>query len=640
MNILFTHNIGELTEIQRSSFYSFLVAGIYKELSLFPNPFVTQINQYQKEKLFCLVFFYLNKIKLEGPFSDQITCIENNRTYGINVYVLANYTYLNPENLNTKYINKTNILLGQIPLMTEDGTFIINGCEKIVVSQIIKSPGLYFKKEIGLLRKTLYTATLIADNGLFTKFILDQNSNIYIGINSFKKEKNFKNQTVLPIIDVLRYFGLSLFEIMDQLKMDFKLSNLINLNLKNKFENFDKIKLFKKLYLKQIFGCFYLNEIGRYKLNKKLNLNISKSNDFLTVQDILEIIKKLNTFKNQNFVPFDPDNLKEKRIRSIGDLLQLQLKVGLSLIKKNLNKNKQYLKYILLGLKNTNNFSISTIPEKFIFNNTLLTKIIRDFFNTNELIQYMDQNNPLAEATHKRRISLFGLNGFNRNNLNVFIRDLHPSHYSRLCLIDTPEGQNAGLISSLALFGRVNSLGLLEAPYFIIKDKKMLVKTKAIYLDNDQEIDSTIATSNSFLNKKKEFNTSFLFIKNSTEFLIKKVDKIAFMTPSSAQIFSLGSAIIPFFEHNDANRTLMGSNMQRQSISLLYSQKPLVISGFESNSLLTSSLVIKSYCEGIVIYASSLYIKIKDNNDQIITYYLRKYFKSNQKILINQVPLV
>ena len=252
----------------------------------------------------------------------------------------------------------------------------------------------------------------------------------------------------------------------------------------------------------------------------------------------------------------------------------------------------------------------------------------------------MDQVNPLAELTHKRRISVFGPNGLKRDHISTVIRDIHPSQYGRLCPIETPEGQNAGLITSVAMFGRIGSLGSIETPYFLMEDAHVFSDKHPIFLNPDQESETKVGFADVSLDADKNIISEYISVKENALFSVKKTKEVKFITTSPLQIVSLATSLIPFLEHNDANRALMGSNMQRQAVPLLYTQKPIVGTGLEPNAILDSGMVIKSYCEGKVEFSSSYSVKIKDASKQTITYYLRKYYRSNQETSINQRPIV
>jgi DNA-directed RNA polymerase subunit beta len=669
MNKIFVNNIGDLGEAQRASFYSFLSVGISQELQTFPNPFLAKIRVLEKKKVQCFVYIYPNEVKLKGPNFTIDNCLRKDTSYSIQLYIPGEYSY-DPDQKKIGVDNsvfeedivssgklirvKQDIFFGEIPLMTEEGTFLINGCERVVISQIIRSPGVYFRKEFGTSRKTIYTATLISNKGLWTKFILDHNESktkekledrIYIKLNDFKskfndyyeKEKE-TDENRLFIFDLIGYFGLTIEEILDSLKYPLY---LINQQLTRETKNVNDedttiSSLIKKLFFNERSGCFSIGEIGRYKMNKKLGLNLPKEITYLTAHDFLGIIDGLIELKYYDRVSDDIDDIKNKQIRSIGELLQNQIRLGLYRLQKNL------IEETTISTSQKLSFELDTYfdPDDWIIDPRPLTSSVKEFFKTSQLSQFMDQINPLAELTHKRRISVFGPNGLKRDHISTVIRDIHPSQYGRLCPIETPEGQNAGLIASMALFGRISDLGSIETPYFYMKNKKVFSDKRPIFLNPEQESQTKIAFSDISLNKIQEIEKEYISIKKNYFFLLEKTKNVNFITTSPLQIISLATALIPFLEHNDANRALMGSNMQRQAVPLLYTQKPIIGTGLEASVILDSGMIIKSYCEGKVVHSSSHSIQIKDNLNQTITYILKKYFRSNQETSINQRPIV
>ena len=677
MNKIFVNNIGDLAEAQRASFYRFLFKGISEELINFPNPFITKIKVAGRKKLPCLVYLYTNEIKLKGPNCTIDTCLKRDLSYAIQLYVPGEYSYSieqkteeisdikNDLVLSIKTIKrnklkrirvKQDIFFGEIPLMTEEGTFIISGCERIVISQIIRSPGIYFRKEFGTKRKTIYTATVISNKGLWTKFVLDKKEKkkkdidspnvgkdrIYLKLNEFKQktsESSAEKDTDLNklfIYDIIRYFGLSFQEISDSLKYPLQIINHQSegeSDLKNyEYENF---LLIKRYLFNQKSGCFSIGEIGRYKINKKLGLNLPKDITYLTAHDFIGIIDGLIELKYYDRVNDDIDDIKNKQIRCIGELLQNQIRVGFYRLQKSLIEDTTISNSQKLNLE----LETYSDPDEWIIDPRPLTYSVKEFFKTSQLSQLMDQINPLAEQTHKRRISVFGPNGLKRDHISTVIRDIHPSQYGRLCPIETPEGQNAGLITSVSMFGRLGSLGSIETPYFLMQDKKVFSTNRAIFLNPEQESETRVAFCDVSLNQDQEISKEYLSIKENFLFSVKKTNEIQFMTTSPLQIVSLATALIPFLEHDDANRALMGSNMQRQAVPLLYTQKPIIGTGFEPSAILDSGMVIKSYSEGIVEFSSSYSIKIKDCSNQAITYFLRKHYRSNQETCINQRPV-
>jgi DNA-directed RNA polymerase subunit beta len=682
MNKIFVNNIGDLAEAQRASFYRFLSVGISEELVNFPNPFIARIKVSGRKKAPCLVYLYPNEIKLKGPNSSIDVCLRRDISYAIQLYVPAEYSYFldskaGEESKAQKKKNeillltgkaakeevketkskrmraKQDIFFGEIPLMTEEGTFIINGCERVVISQIIRSPGVYFRKEFGTRRKTIYTATVISNKGLWTKFLLDEKlkkkelepgeaespnigkDRIYMKQRP-EPSKDEKDDNLLFVFDIIGYFGLNFQEISDSLKYPLHLTNQQYTNDDEDPLDIHKAFAIKKMFFNQRSGCFSIGEIGRYKINKRLGSNLPKDITYLTAHDFLGIIDGLVELKYYDRVSDDIDDIKNKQIRCIGDLLQNQLRVGFYRLQKSLIEDSP------MSASQKLNFELESFsdPEEWIIDPRPLTHTIKEFFKTSQLSQLMDQVNPLAELTHKRRISVFGPNGLKRDHISTVIRDIHPSQYGRLCPIETPEGQNAGLITSVAMFGRIGSLGSIETPYFLMEDAHVFSDKRPIFLNPDQESETKIGFADVSLDMDKNISSDYISVKENAQFSVKKTKDVQFITTSPLQIVSLATSLIPFLEHNDANRALMGSNMQRQAVPLLYTQKPIVGTGLEPNAILDSGMIIKSYCQGKVEFSSSYSVKIKDYSKQTISYYLRKYYRSNQETSINQRPIV
>jgi DNA-directed RNA polymerase subunit beta len=707
MNKIFVNNIGDLAEAQRASFYRFLSFGISEEISRFPNPFLANLRIGGKKKVLSLVYLYPSEIKLKGSSFNSDTCLRRDLSYTIQIYIPSEYSYPFEKKAENNLLEKLKIIeqkvvpsflsrlkfsrkdrlkhtvikqdifFGEIPLMTEEGTFIINGCERVIISQIIRSPGIYFKKEFGIsIQKTKYTATLISNKGLWTKFILDTKpkkkikkkdkskeeetrdeekdvdlDRIYIKLNEFRRKSSRSSQNEetkgftkndnenLFITEILQYFGLNIQEMLDSLKYSQYCSNSNYQFIPERTDldpTYETSMVIKKLFLDDHTGCFSIGEIGRYKINQRLGLNLPKDVTYLTPHDFLGIMDGLFELKHHDRMNDDIDDIKGKLIRSIGELLQNQIRVGLYRLEQNLlnepgSYNTQKLNF---------DFEAFEDPEEWILDPRPLTNSIRDFFKTSQLSQYMDQINPLAELTHKRRISVFGPNGLKRDHISTKIRDIHPSQYGRLCPIETPEGQNSGLIMAIAMLGRINSMGSIETPYFLMKQGKVYSTNSPIYLNPDQESLTKVAFCDVSMDKNQRIKQEYISVKENYIFSLKKLKEVEFLTTSPLQIISLATSLIPFLEHDDANRALMGSNMQRQAVPLLYTQKPIVGTGLEASSILDSGMVIKSYSEGEVIFSSGSGIQVEDFFKQSITYYLRKYYRSNQETSINQRPLV
>lgn len=690
MNKLFLNNIGDLNEIQKASYLRFLYKGISEEFCSFPNPFFAKIKvptRYKKRTQLCRIFLYINEIKLKAPLLSINLSLQRNITYALKLYIASDYSYSfdenldvkkNEENLNVFNLSvlpnkntcikkvrvKQDIFWGEIPLMTEEGTFIINGCERIIISQIIRSPGIYFRKEFLPHNKMIYTATIISDKGLWTKFILDEQINqktqniekdrIYIQLNNEKSktteqlnDSQESDDDKIFIYDLIRYFNLTNKEIYDSLKypslfIEQQLSQEGNINgdflsSRKQIKSLEEKKIrLNNLYSTFFNNCFSIGATGRYKINKKLKLNLSENLNHLTAPDFLGIIDGLIELKYYDQNSDDIDHIQNKQVRSVGELLQLHFRSGLFRLQKSIEDTMCLPTISKSKVEMNESFS----SEDWIVDPRTVTNAIREFFKASQLSQFADQINPLAELTHKRRISVFGPNGLKRDHISTVIRDIHPSQYGRLCPIETPEGQNAGLITSISTFGRVNKFGLIEAPYFLMKDSRILPTKKTIFLNPEQEALTAVAFADISLNSKNFSTLDFISTKQNYTFYIRKSREVNFITTSPLQIISPATALIPFIEHDDANRALMGSNMQRQAVPLIFCQKPIVGTGLEPLVILDSGVVIKAFSSGYVLQSVSNAIYIEDNNGQKLKYALRKYQSSNQDTAITQKPIV
>jgi DNA-directed RNA polymerase beta subunit len=818
MNKLFLNNLGDLGEVQKASFYRFLYQGISEELNYFPNPLSCYLllpTRQSEYKIKSFLFLQTNKIKFKGPSHTIQNVLENELTYSLSLYIPSEYSYIyNPKTdfvgedflslLGKEFLReedaeikgilstepeiifiKQDILFGELPFMTEEGTFILNGCEKVIISQIIRSPGVYFQKQFSGSKRAIYTATIISNRGLWTQIHYDEvrepitkkliAERMYIRLNEYRKknedekmerelyssdevdedlyekeeleiiekndatlkqelrkekqkeeesedeEENFKIEDLkdkeedeeekvieldladeedsFHLYEILEGFGLTDEQIYDSLD-NAVFTKWLQKSRKITRNEDDELSFFFKAN-EQFFnpesGCFSIGKTGRYRINKQLELNLPKEVTYLTACDFLKILDGLIELKYGDRLSDDIDHIRNKQIRSIGELLQNQFRIACFKLQRRypevfLNpeeeeeekgkekgkpgKTKKTIDEILKSDEilepeepveepeeifdfhesgeSTEFVDSKKLPDfikvvdwkmamwmnNYVLDSNYITHTIREFFMTSPLSQFMDQTNPLAELTHKRRISVFGPNGLKRDHISTVIRDIHPSQYGRLCPIETPEGQNAGLISSIAMFGRVAALGWIETPYFLLKNRKVFSEKTPIYLNPEQEANTKIAFCDLSLNKKNKIKKKYLSVKDNYFFVLKKSKDVNFFTTSPLQLISLATSLIPFIEHDDANRALMGSNMQRQAVPLIFSQKAIVGTGFEAASVLDSQLVIKNYHQGTVERASSLVIIIKDTKEQKIHYFLKKYKSSNQETCINQRPIV
>ena len=368
-----------------------------------------------------------------------------------------------------------------------------------------------------------------------------------------------------------------------------------------------------------------IGRVGRYKLNKKLNLNIPKNQRTLTVQDIVASIEYLINLTYDEGTVDDIDHLGNRRIRSVGELLQNQFRVGLSRIER-IVKERMTLQ------------DSETLTPLNLLNTKPLVASLKEFFGSSQLSQFMDQINPLAELTHKRRISALGPGGLMRERAGFAVRDIHPSHYGRICPIETPEGPNAGLIGSLATHAKVNDYGFVEAPFFVVKDGK--VTDEVVYMTADEDEEFRCAPADVQLNPDGTFKDEYVPVRYRSEFTMDQSSKVDFVGVSPIQIISVATSLIPFIEHDDANRALMGSNMQRQSVPLLITERPVVGTGMEKRAARDSGMVVISECDGVVERVVGEEIIIRDIHNKPHVYNLMKYVRSNQDTCINQKPLV
>ena len=370
---------------------------------------------------------------------------------------------------------------------------------------------------------------------------------------------------------------------------------------------------------------YRLGKVGRLRVNTRLNMKINSRLQTITYEDIFAILDKLISLTISKTIPDDIDHLKNRRVRSVGELLQNLFRIGFQrLVRK---------------LKNQID-KIDSDPLLDVLNVNLVNATVKEFFASSQLSQYLDQTNPLSSLTHKRRISGLGPGGFDRDRISFTVRDIHPSHYGRICPIETPEGQNVGLIASLTSCARVNKSGFLETPFWRVRNGKVIKTGNPIYLTANIEDFYKIAPADIATNKKNYLVKNLIPVRYKQDFINVAPSEVDFIAISPIQIVSIAASLIPFFEHDDANRALMGSNMQRQSVPLILNQKPIVGTGLENQIAMDSGMVVVAHQEGIVNLVTSNKIQIKNKDGKIFTYNLQKYLRSNQQTCINQRPVV
>jgi DNA-directed RNA polymerase subunit beta len=484
--------------------------------------------------------------------------------------------------------------------------------------------------------KDLYTVTVVPDYGSWIRFGFQKNTKI----NQYKYPLKHQEEDITvqldkinqkPILFLLKEMGLSDFEIYRNLEhADFfyfnrpLLVNSISFNQPLLRFNLNSNYLKNISEFSRIFDPKYyrLGRIGRVQINKRLNLQISETVESLTYDDIFAIVDKLLTLTISKTIPDDIDHLKNRRVRSIGELLQNLVKIGFQrLIRKVTNQTNK-------------------IDSTDLINFQIINATVKEFFGSSQLSQYLDQTNPLASLTHRRRISGLGPGGFDRDRISFAVRDIHPSHYGRICPIETPEGQNVGLISSLTTCARINKLGFLETPFWRVINGKVLINGIPIYLTAEIEDLYRIAPADISINEDNYLTKNSISVRYNQDFINVEPSNVDFISISPVQIVSVAASLIPFFEHDDANRALMGSNMQRQSVPLLLPQKPIVGTGLENQIGIDCRMAIVSKTSGIVKSVTGDRIVVKNLLGQRVNYKLQKYLRSNQQTCINQRPII
>jgi DNA-directed RNA polymerase subunit beta len=621
----------DLIEIQRSSFRWFLETGLIEELNSF-SPIADYTGKFE-------LHFIGEKYQLKEPKYNVNEAKRRDSTYNVQMYVPTRLI-----NKETGEINEMKVFIGDLPLMTERGTFIINGAERVIVNQIVRSPGVYYKAETDKNGRRTYSASLIPNRGAWLKFETDKNGLVWVRIDKTRK---------LSAQVLLKAIGLTDNEIFDELRHpDFFQKTLEKEG--NPTEEEALLELYRKLRPgepptvnggKQLLESRFfdpkrydLGRVGRYKLNKKLRLTVADTLRVLTPQDILAAIDYLINLEFDGGSTDDIDHLGNRRVRSVGELLQNQVRVGLNRLER------------IIRERMTVSESDSLTPAALV-NPKPLVAAIKEFFGSSQLSQFMDQTNPLAELTHKRRLSALGPGGLTRERAGFAVRDIHPSHYGRICPVETPEGPNAGLIGSLATYARVNPYGFIATPYYPVVEGRLLKENDPIYLTADEEDDLRVAAGDVPTDEKGYILADTIPIRYRQEFDTCNADEVDYVAVSPIQIVSVATSMIPFLEHDDANRALMGSNMQRQAVPLLRPERPLVGTGLEAQAARDSGMVVVSRTHGIVSFVDANLVRVRvtdgesNNGDtsfsgKEIEYRLQKYQRSNQDTCLNQRPLV
>jgi len=518
---------------------------------------------------------------------------------------------------------------GEIPLMTDTGTFIINGDERVVVSQLQRSPGVSFEEEEHPTGKKIFYGRIIPYRGAWLEFKHDLSETILAYVD---RRRNFPATQLLRILgfssdsEIIAAFGKEYPEINNTLKKDYtKNKEEAYLDFYRKMRPAEPVTkeaaeaLFYRLFFDP--ARYDLERVGRFILNRKLGMDVSLEKRILDSGTVIKVIEYLIKLKEGEGKIDDIDHLGNRRVKTVGELVQNQVRIGLARVERSIRERLS-----ILG-------DFDNLNIHYLINSKLLSNQVRDFFARSQLSQFMDQVNPLAEMTHKRRLSALGPGGLSRERAGFEVRDIHPSHYGRICPIETPEGPNIGLISSLSTYSKVNSLGLLETPYRKVEDGR--VTRKIDYLTADIEEDKVIAQANAPLDDDGHFSEHEVSCRYKGDFPKVPAAKVEYMDVSPKQLVSVAASLIPFLEHDDANRALMGSNMQRQAVPLMITEPPLVGTQMEAKVAHDSGTVVVAEESGKVtsVDASSISIGKK-------IYHLKKFLRTNADTCLNQRPLV
>ncbi len=614
-----TYMLPDLIEIQRASFRWFMEEGLIEEIMSF-----SPIEDYTGK----LELHFLPEYRIVEPKYSVEEAKRRDATYAVQLRIPAKL--INKEKGESK---EQEVFLGELPLMTDRGTFIINGAERVIVNQIVRSPGVYFKKENDAAGRPSFNASLIPNRGAWLKFETDVNDLVWVRIDKTRK---------LSALVLLKALGLSDNEILDQLRNPDYFRKTIE--KEGSFTEDDALlELYRKLRPGEpptvagaqqlLHSRFFdpkrydLGRVGRYKINRKLRLNVPEATRTLTNQDILGCIDYLINLEFDLGSIDDIDHLGNRRVRSVGELLQNQVRVGLNRLER------------IIKERMTVTDAEALTPTSLV-NPKPLVAAIKEFFGSSQLSQFMDQTNPLAELTHKRRLSALGPGGLTRERAGFAVRDIHPSHYGRICPIETPEGPNAGLIGSLATHGRINPYGFIETPVRVVDQKTGVVTQEIRHLTADEEDEYRVAPGDVPLHEDGSFAVNPVPVRYRQEFAAVLPKEVDFVHVSPIQIVSIATSLIPFLEHDDANRALMGANMQRQAVPLLKPERPLVGTGLEGQCARDSGMVVIAQRDGEVTYVSATEIRLRHEDATVVSYPLSKYQRSNQDTCLNQKPIV
>lgn len=569
-------------------------------------------------------------------------CKDKDMTYAAPLFVTAEFI-----NNNTGEIKSQTVFMGDFPMMTEKGTFIINGTERVVVSQLVRSPGVYFDETIDKSTdKTLHSVKVIPSRGAWLEFDVDKRDTVGVRIDRKRRQ---------PVTVLLKALGWTSEQIVER----FGFSEIMRSTLEKDntvgtdealLDIYRKLRpgepptkesaqtLLENLFFKE--KRYDLARVGRYKVNKKLGLHVGEpiTSSTLTEEDVvatIEYLVRLHEGQTTMTVPGgvevpvetdDIDHFGNRRLRTVGELIQNQIRVGMSRMERVVRERMTTQ-------------DVEAITPQTLINIRPVVAAIKEFFGTSQPSQFMDQNNPLSGLTHKRRLSALGPGGLSRERAGLEVRDVHPSHYGRMCPIETPEGPNIGLLGSLSVYARVNPFGFIETPYRKVVDG--VVSDEIVYLTADEEDRHVVAQANSPIDADGRFVEPRVLVRRKAgEVEYVPSSEVDYMDVSPRQMVSVATAMIPFLEHDDANRALMGANMQRQAVPLVRSEAPLVGTGMELRAAIDAGDVVVAEESGVIEEVSADYITVMHDNGTRRTYRMRKFARSNRGTCANQCPIV
>ncbi|MGB4006592.1 MAG: DNA-directed RNA polymerase subunit beta [Halanaerobiales bacterium] len=611
--------VPDLIQTQIDSYEQFLKEGLKEVFNE-----ISPIEDFSENLVLEFIDYYLGE-----PNYEANECRERDASYSAPLQVKVRLI-----NRETGEVKEQEVFMGDFPLMTEKGTFIINGAERVVVNQLIRSSGVYFNEERTKDGRRIITANIIPNRGAWIEFEYDKKRIISVRVDRTRK---------MPSTVLLRALGygtdielLELFNehevIQDTIERDNTDSTdeaLIELYKRLRPGEPPTVESARNLINSLFFDPkrYDMADVGRYKLNKKLGLDVDPDKHCLDERDIVETVRyMLKIIDNHPDADIDDiDHLGNRRLKTVGELLQNQFRIGLSRMERVVRERMTIQ-------------DIDVITPQALINTRPVVAAIQEFFGSSQLSQFMDQTNPLSELAHKRRLSALGPGGLSRDRAGFEVRDVHQSHYGRICPIETPEGPNIGLIGQMSTFARINYFGFLESPYRKVVDGKPTDEID--FLSADEEDKYIIAQANEPLDENGYFANEYLIAKYRGKILEVAADRVHYMDVSPKQLVGVSASLIPFLENDDANRALMGANMQRQAVPLLITDAPIVGTGMEHKVAKDSGAVVLARNSGTVVSVNAAQIIIKTDDGKTDTYKLLKFKRSNQGSCINQRPIV